>query len=411
MALYSLIKPFYFCLDAETAHRLVIHGLAIVSRIPGFLLLERVFYGYNPPALRMRLWEMDFANPLGLAAGFDKDALLPDAMLALGFGFVEVGTVTPRAQPGNARPRLFRLPREKGLINRMGFNNRGALHMAARLERKRRLPGMIGVNLGKNLDTPLDEAATDYLTGLHAIHLGADYIVINLSSPNTPGLRKLQEKPALIEMTRLLVRERDKLSEATGHRLPFLIKIAPDLPEGALADIASVARRAGIDGLIATNTTTERAGLAGKHSGEEGGLSGQPLREETLRTVSTLYRLTGGKLPIIGVGGVGSPEDAYALIRAGASLVQLYSALVFRGPGLVRKIKRGLVKLLNADGFSNISEAVGSAAPTASSKILAMNKILKKIPAERKTVAKKNIAKKIVSKKSAAGPRKKSRRP
>jgi dihydroorotate dehydrogenase len=401
MALYSLIKPFLFCLDAETAHRLVTHGLAMVSRIPGFLLLERGIYGYNHPALRMQLWERDFANPLGLAAGFDKDALLPDTMLGLGFGFVEVGTVTPRAQPGNSRPRLFRLPKEKGLINRMGFNNRGALRLAARLERKRRIPGIVGVNLGKNLDTPLEEAATDYLTGLHAVHFSADYIVINLSSPNTPGLRKLQEKPALMEMTRLLVRERDKLSEVTGHRLPFLIKIAPDLSEGALADIASVARRAAIDGLIATNTTTERPEMEDNHSGEEGGLSGQPLREETLRTVSCLYRLTGGKLPIIGVGGVGSPEDAYALIRAGASLVQIYSALVFRGPGLVRKIKRGLVKLLSADGFSNIFEAVGSASPTASSRILAMNKIIAKNP----------VVKNPVAAKSAAARRKKSSRP
>jgi dihydroorotate dehydrogenase len=361
MALYPLIRPLLFMLDAETAHRLTVHGLAVASRLPGFLLLERAAYAYNPPALKLRLWEQDFANPLGLAAGFDKDGLLPDAMLGLGFGFVEVGTVTPRAQPGNARPRLFRLRREKALINRMGFNNRGALQLAGRLGLRRRMPGIVGVNLGKNLDTPLEEAIADYLTVLHAVHAVADYIVINLSSPNTPGLRKLQEKRTLSELSGILVRERDKLSEFTGRRLPFLIKIAPDLPERALADIAEVALSTGIDGLIATNTTTSREGLSGPGRDEEGGLSGQPLRGETLRTVGALHRLTGGKLPIVGAGGVSSAEDAYALICAGASLVQIYSALVFQGPALVRKIKRRLVKLLAADGFTTLAEAVGSA--------------------------------------------------
>ena len=365
MALYPLIKPLLFALDAETAHKLAVHGLAAAARLPGFLPMERAIFGYSHPSLKMRLWDLDFSGPLGLAAGFDKDGLLTDPMLSLGFGFVEVGTVTPRGQPGNPRPRLFRLARDRALINRMGFNNLGALHMAERLERKRRMSGPVGVNLGKNLDTPLDEAVSDYLTSLHAVHSRADYIAVNLSSPNTPGLRDLQAKSALTEMVNILVNEHDKLSEMTGRRLPFLIKIAPDLDQDHLADIAEIAKEADIDGVIATNTTTRREGLLGKRRNEEGGLSGSPLREEALRTVGTLYRLTGGKLPIIGVGGVSSAEDAYALIRAGASLVQIYSALVFNGPGLVRKIKRGLVRLLQADKFSTISEAVGSAGVTA----------------------------------------------
>jgi dihydroorotate dehydrogenase len=365
MAFYPLIKPLLFTLDAETAHRLVTRVVGGLSHVPGFLLAEKIAYGYSHPALKLRLWEQEFSNPLGLAAGFDKDGLLLDPLLGLGFGFVEAGTITPRGQRGSARPRLFRLPGDQALINRMGFNNRGALHMSRRLERPRRIAGPVGVNLGKNLDTPLDEAVSDYLTSLHAVYSGADYLVVNLSSPNTPGLRSLQEKPALTELAGLLTRERDKLTEVSGRRLPFLIKIAPDLSEGELADVVEVALEAGMDGLVATNTTTHRDGISGKRRAEEGGLSGLPLREEALRTVSALHRLSGGKLPIIGVGGVASAEDAYALIRAGAGLVQLYSALVYKGPGLVRKIKKGLVRLLEQDGFSAVSDAIGTGAPRA----------------------------------------------
>jgi dihydroorotate dehydrogenase len=339
--------------------------VGFAAHIPGFLGLTRAVYGYRHPSLEMRLWNRDFPNPVGLAAGFDKDALLVDPLLALGFGFVEVGTVTPRGQPGNPRPRLFRLTRERALINRMGFNNLGALRLAQRLERRRGRSGLVGVNVGKNLDTKLDDAVSDYLTCLHAVYPVADYIAVNLSSPNTPGLRKLQEKPLLAEMTRLLTQERDKLATTTGRKIPFLIKIAPDLSEPELADVVEVAMGAGIDGLIATNTTTSRDGLRSRHRKEEGGLSGGPLREEALRTIAVLYRLSQGRLPLVGVGGVASAQEAYALIRAGASLVQLYTALVFRGPRTVRRIKRGLVRLLRRDGFASVGEAVGSAAPHA----------------------------------------------
>ncbi|MCZ6728335.1 MAG: quinone-dependent dihydroorotate dehydrogenase [SAR324 cluster bacterium] len=364
MAIYPLLRPLLFALEAERAHQLVLHGIAGAARVPGFLTLLRTVYGFQHPALRVRLWEREFPNPVGLAAGFDKDGLLIAPLLGLGFGFVEAGTVTPRGQPGNPRPRLFRLPAHKALINRMGFNNLGALHMAGQLGH-RRLAGTVGVNIGKNFDTPLDEAITDYLTCLHAVYSVADYIVINLSSPNTPGLRALQEKPALKTITEIIFRERIKLQEVTGRWLPFLIKIAPDMSEGELADVVEVALESGTDGLIATNTTLRREGSSGKHKDEQGGLSGRPLHGEALRTVAALHRLSGGKLPLVGVGGVASATDAYAFILAGASLVQLYSALVYRGPGLVRSIKKGLVQLLERDGFSNVSAAVGSAPPKA----------------------------------------------
>lgn len=360
MALYPLIRPLLFRLEPETAHGLVTGGAALLGRLPGMLRVERALYGYDHPSLRTRLWGLEFPNPVGLAAGFDKDARLVKPLLALGFGFLEVGTVTPRGQPGNERPRLFRLGKERALINRMGFNNQGALALARRLEKVPARAGRIGVNLGKNLETPLEEAASDYLTGLHAVFPSADYFVVNVSSPNTPGLRKLQEKSSLMEMASLLGRERDKLSQGADEKLPFLIKIAPDLSEAELADVVEVALDCGVDGLIATNTTTRREGLTDSQSEQAGGLSGAPLRLEALRTIATLHRLCGGRIPLIGVGGVASAEQAYALICSGASLVQLYTGLVYQGPGLVRGIKRDLARLLARDGFSTISAAVGS---------------------------------------------------
>ena len=359
--MYPLLRPLLFALDAERAHGLVTAAAALAARVPGFTPLERATYGYRHPALISQVWGQEFPNPVGLAAGFDKDALLVAPLMALGFGFVEVGTVTPRGQPGNPRPRLFRLPEDRALINRMGFNNDGALPMAARLGARRSGGGPVGVNLGKNLETPLEDAVSDYLTCLHALYPAADYIVVNLSSPNTPGLRSLQQKETLAALAGLMARERDKLREATGRWLPFLVKIAPDLSEGALADVAQVAREAGIDGLIATNTTTEREGLRDRHREQQGGLSGRPLYPEALRTIGLLRKLAGPELPLIGVGGIASAEDAYGMIRAGASLVQLYSALIYKGPALVRAIKRGLVKCLERDGLANISEAVGTA--------------------------------------------------
>ncbi len=360
MAIYPLLRPLLFALDAERAHRLAITGLSLAALIPGGALLEKVLFGYRHPALNMELWGLRFANPVGLAAGFDKNGEIVEPLLGLGFGFVEVGTATPRPQPGNPRPRLFRLPQDGALINRMGFNNRGALHMAALLGAPGSHGGVVGVNIGKNLDTPLAEAVGDYLTCMHALYPVADYLVINVSSPNTPGLRDLQSKSALTGIARVIREERDKLCAATGRWAPFLIKIAPDLSESQLAEVAEVALEAAVDGVIAANTSTGREGLVSPRRTESGGLSGVPLHGEGLRTIRVLHRLAGKRLPLIGVGGIFSAEDAYAFIRAGASLVQIYTGLIYQGPRLVHRIKRGLVGLLERDGFSNVAEAVGS---------------------------------------------------
>jgi dihydroorotate dehydrogenase len=310
--------------------------------------------------LAQRLWGLDFANPVGLAAGYDKDARVPDAMLRLGFGFVEVGTVTPRPQPGNPKPRLFRLEQDQAIINRMGFNSGGLDAACERLSRRIR-SGIVGVNLGKNRDT--DDATDDYGDGILRAARLADYLVVNISSPNTPGLRELQRRAMLGSLLDRLLSVR----ETTGRRVPLLLKIAPDLTSEECRDIAQVVLEAGIDGLIVSNTTVERPlDLFSRHAHEAGGLSGRPLFAPSTALLAEMYRLTQGRLPLIGVGGIANAEDAYAKIRAGASLVQLYTALVFAGPALVNKIKSGLAGLLRSDGFGSIAEAVGTAQDAAS---------------------------------------------
>jgi dihydroorotate dehydrogenase len=314
----------------------------------------------DPPVLAQRLWGLDFANPVGLAAGYDKDARVPDAMLRLGFGFVEVGTVTPRPQPGNPKPRLFRLEQDQAIINRMGFNSGGLDAACERLSRRIR-SGIVGVNLGKNRDT--DDATDDYGDGILRAARLADYLVVNVSSPNTPGLRELQRRAMLGSLLDRLLSVR----ETTGRRVPLLLKIAPDLASEECRDIAQVVLEAGIDGLIVSNTTVERPpDLFSRHAHEAGGLSGRPLFAPSTALLAEMYRLTQGRLPLIGVGGIANAEDAYAKIRAGASLVQLYTALVFAGPALVNKIKSGLAGLLRSDGFGSIAEAVGTAQDAAS---------------------------------------------
>ncbi len=344
---YSLAGPLVGALPPETAHRLAIRalgwGLVRPPRVAEF------------PALRTRVWGIDFANPIGVAAGFDKDAEAADALLALGFGHVEVGGVTPRPQAGNPRPRVFRLPRDGAVINRLGFNSRGLDAMAARLARRRARAAVVGVNLGLNKDCA--DAAADYLRGIGALRALADYLVINVSSPNTPGLRALQGRAHLAKLLETILEG----AGARGARPPLLLKIAPDLTEEDKRDIAEVALAAGIDGLIATNTTVERpAGLADPRRAEAGGLSGRPLFAPSTRVLGEMYRLTGGKLPLVGVGGVASGADAYAKIRAGASLVQLYTALVYHGPGLAGRIKAELADLLAADGVASVADAVGA---------------------------------------------------
>ncbi len=345
---YDLLGPLLRCLGPETAH-----GLSIAALKGGLVPSSGSF---EDPVLQQRLWGRDFANPIGLAAGFDKDAEVWAPMLAQGFGFVEIGTVTPRPQPGNPKPRLFRLGPDRAVINRLGFNSGGRDAVLRNLASSRPRPGPVGVNLGKNADSP--DAAADYAAGAEAFAGIADYLVVNVSSPNTPGLRALQDRG---QLPRLLDAVQGALARAAPDPPPLLLKVAPDLTEDDKRDIAEVALEKSLDGLIATNTTIERpAALKDPNRAETGGLSGRPLFEPSNRVLADFYRLTEGRLPLIGVGGVSSGADAYAKIRAGASLVQLYTALVFDGPGLVNRIKKELSGLLAKDGFTNVTEAVGA---------------------------------------------------
>ena len=341
-----LALPLLRRLDAERAHRLTIRGLQ--SGLAGG--------GGAPddPRLAITLFGRRLANPVGLAAGFDKNAEVPDAMLRLGFGYVEVGSVTPRPQAGNPRPRVFRLPEDGAVINRMGFNNDGAELVRRRLVARSGRAGMVGVNLGANKDSA--DRAGDYALGIAALGPQAGYIVVNISSPNTPGLRALQGREELDGLLARLYEAR----AAAGLNVPVALKIAPDLNEADRADVAEVALARGLDALIVSNTTIARpASLRGAAKGEAGGLSGRPLFEPSTAILADMYRLTGGKLTLIGVGGIASGADAYAKIRAGASAVQLYSALAFHGPALIGAIKRDLGALLARDGFASVADAVG----------------------------------------------------
>ncbi len=310
--------------------------------------------------LEQHLFGLDFPNPVGLAAGFDKNAEVPDAMLAQGFGFVEVGSVTPLPQAGNPRPRLFRLSEDEAVINRMGFNNEGAAAVRARLQARGGRGGIVGVNIGANKDAA--DRIADYAAGVRAFNALASYLVVNVSSPNTPGLRDLQAASELQRLLKRVNEARDEAAVKDARRAPLLLKIAPDLGDDELAAIAAMAIEAGVDGLIVSNTTITRPPLKSPLAGEQGGLSGRPLFPLSTRQLACVYVETEGRLPLIGVGGISSPEDAWQKVRAGASLVQLYSALVYHGPGLVAEIVEGLAARLKANGFTRISEAVGSGA-------------------------------------------------
>ena len=347
---YDLVWPLLRCLNPETAH-----GLAIAALKCGFVGANDPF---TDPILKTTVWGRAFPNPVGLAAGFDKSAEVPGALLRLGFGFVEVGSVTPRPQAGNERPRLFRLTDDKAVVNRLGFNNDGEAKVCQRLVAfRRRGGGLVGVNLGKNKETA--EAIPDYVSGAAAFASHANYLVVNVSSPNTPGLRALQDKATLARLVHFVY----EAVAAQGLEMPppLLVKVAPDLTAEDKANIAAVVSESPVDGLIATNTTIERPpGLIDPQRDETGGLSGKPLFAPSTRVLAELYELTGGRLPLIGVGGVSSGADAYAKIRAGASLVQLYTGLVFHGPALVNRIKRELAALLKRDGFASVADAVGA---------------------------------------------------
>lgn len=342
---YKLAGPLVRMLDAERAHglavRLLKNGLVPVPKLVEY------------PRLRTNVFGLDFANPIGLAAGFDKNAEVVDAMLAQGFGFVEAGSVTPLAQPGNPKPRIFRLTEDEGVINRLGFNNQGSEAVAARLEARvvqGPWPGVVGLNLGKNKDQT--DAIADYVTGIERLGRFGDYVVINVSSPNTPGLRALQARAVLADLL--------GAARAAAGAKPLLVKIAPDLSDEEIDDVAAVALDTRIDGIIAGNTTLSRDGLRGAAREETGGMSGKPLLERSTRVLARMYAATDGKLPLIGCGGVHDGASAYAKIRAGASLVQLYTALVYGGVGVVNRISAHLNALLVRDGFTSVSEAVGA---------------------------------------------------
>lgn len=349
---FPFIRPALHAFDAEKAHNLTISSLKLG-------LNGLVGSRENPESLKTTVFGLKFPNPIGLAAGFDKNAEVIKATHKIGFGFAEAGTVTPLPQEGNQKPRLFRLKTDKAVINRFGFNNKGLEYFAKRL--KRLSPGNTpyGANVGANKSS--DDKTADYVTGIDRLYGLADYFTVNISSPNTPGLRALQSKEALTELVERVIEARLK-KMAEGHNyMPILVKIAPDLTSDDITDIADIAVSTDIDGLIVSNTTITRpACLQDQQKDETGGLSGKPLMAASTEVLRKIYAATNGKVPLVGVGGISSGADAYAKIRAGASLVQLYSALVYEGPGLVDRIKSDLDILLKENGFASVSEAVGA---------------------------------------------------
>ncbi len=355
--MYRWIRALLFLIPAEAAHRLGILALRLLGVAPARRRSSRARATRSSIDLSVSVGGLSLPNPIGLAAGLDKNAEAIPGLFALGFGAVEVGTVTPRAQPGNPKPRLFRIPERQALINRMGFNNDGAVEVASRLARLGWRPAPIGGNLGKNRDTPIERANEDYVRCAELLAPLCDYLVVNASSPNTPGLRELQEPERLVS---LLTGIRSAM-ERIGRRRPLFVKIAPDLSEAALGAIVDVALSSGIEGLIATNTTIERP-FAHRLSPEPGGLSGAPLRQMATETVKRAYRHSGGRLTVVGTGGIFSGADAYEKIRAGASWVQVYTGLIYRGPGLVAAMLRELEALLVRDGYRSVLEAIGTAA-------------------------------------------------
>jgi dihydroorotate dehydrogenase len=360
--LYRLFRSLLFSFQAETAHRLTLGALRWFSLLPGSLWLMRLLFGVSDPRLRLKALGLDLASPIGLAAGLDKDAEVFEAFGAMGFGFVEVGTVTSLAQPGNPEPRLFRLPQDRALLNRMGFNNHGSAAAARKLSGPRKT--VVGANIGRSKVTPNEQAVADYVTSTELLGPHADYMVINVSSPNTPNLRELQ---AVETLRPLISGVQQALKRAVPARhVPLLLKIAPDLHDQDIDAIADLALELGIDGLIATNTTISRAGLTTPQKDVEalgaGGISGEPLKERSLQVLRRLRGRVGNRLVLVAAGGIATADDAWQRILAGATLVQVYSAFIYGGPGLPGQIARGLQKRLSDTGFANISEAIGRGA-------------------------------------------------
>ena len=331
--MYSFLRPLLFSLAPETAHRLSLLGLDLMHR-----LRQSTGLAAPCPTAPLEVMGLRFPNPIGLAAGLDKNGDHLDALGDLGFGFIEVGTVTPRPQPGNPAPRLFRLPRADAIINRMGFNNKGVDHLVRQL-RERRYTGILGINIGKNRDTPLERAVDDYLIGLRKVYAHADYVTVNISSPNTPGLRDLQQAAALAALLRPLKEQQQRLADLSGRYVPLLVKIAPDLDTDSITTIAATLVELKLDGVIATNTTNARDGVQGlARADETGGLSGAPLTARALSITEQLHDALGGALPIIAAGGIMSAEHGRQRLAAGASLLQIYTGFIYHGPALIGEL-------------------------------------------------------------------------
>ncbi|MDI1302896.1 MAG: quinone-dependent dihydroorotate dehydrogenase [bacterium] len=337
--LYPLARHLLFCLPAEASHNLSLAGISLAERLGLTALLPAI------PESPVSLMGLRFPNPVGLAAGLDKNGDHINGLAALGFGFIEIGTVTPRPQPGNPRPRLFRLPQATAIINRMGFNNLGVDHLVGQVERCR-YRGVLGINIGKNFDTPVEKAADDYLICLDRVYAHASYVTVNISSPNTQGLRSLQSGDALSALLEQLKTRQSQLATRHGRYVPLVVKIAPDLEPSDVVMMAGQLRRFEIDGVIATNTTLSRQGVEGlPHANEAGGLSGLPVRESSTRVVRELVVALEGKLPVIGVGGITDGASAVEKIGNGAQLVQLYTGFIYRGPALIREAAAGIAAL------------------------------------------------------------------
>lgn len=360
-ALYRLLRPLLFWLPAETSHHLTFTLLGVFYRLPGAGWVTRALFARHLPALPVSVMGLRFPNPVGLAAGLDKNAEYVRPLADLGFGHLELGTVTPRPQPGNLKPRMFRLPRHAALINRMGFNNVGVEKFVVNLARQAR-SCPIGINIGKNRDTPIEHAVDDYLAALRAVYVHADYIAVNISSPNTPGLRDLQQEENLEELLRALKSEQRVLAEKHGHYVPIALKIAPDLDDSRIADIARRVREHKFDAVIATNTTVTRPGLEHEPvSRQSGGLSGRPLKRLSTEVIRKLHAHLQGEVPIVGVGGVENADDAWEKLEAGADLVQVYTGIIYEGPGIARNIVQGLFERMRALDCDNLPDAVARA--------------------------------------------------
>ena len=371
----SLLRRLLFRLPPETAHEIALHSLSSAPRLAKLLVPGR---SAELPFGKLERFGLNFSNPVGLAAGFDKDGIALPGLAALGFGFIEAGTVTFHPQPGSERPRLFRLPEDQALINRAGFNNKGAAAFAKRVaaagEHDRQF--VLGVSIGKSKIAPMDAAIEDYLQSFSIVYPVADYVAVNVSSPNTPGLRDLQEANQL-EALLLALQQRNKALSKQHNRskeLPLLVKISPDLSSADLEQLAGVAHNTSVAGIIATNTTVSREGLTSSaqeiHACGNGGLSGLPLRVRSNRMIANLYKLTAGKIPLIGVGGIFTAHDAWEKICAGASLVQLYTGFIYQGPGIVAEINQGLVDIIKREGMRSLDDAVGCRAEEFASSVI-----------------------------------------